>query len=178
MAKIVRFTYSLCRNQRHKFSRRLLSLFCSRKSLTTTSRTVYATQRGLFHMRSHERQWINKYSIHHFHYILFIVSSAANKGWVIWICIWYSLVACLAFSSQKPCTKYISAYSVLANRSISFRSYHFFAAGSNASCRRIQKEFSPFRDVTNFPSHEYTKKTIHRKSHASITAANWTNICL
>jgi hypothetical protein len=139
MAKIVRFTYSLCRNQRHKFSRRLLSLFCSRKSLTTTSRTVYATQRGLFHMRSHERQWINKYSIHHFHYILFIVSSAANKGWVIWICIWYSLVACLAFSSQKPCTKYISAYSVLANRSISFRSYHFFAAGSMRAVGEYRK---------------------------------------
>jgi hypothetical protein len=42
--EIVRFTYSLCRNQRHNLSRRLLSLFCSHfKSLTTTSSAVYAT---------------------------------------------------------------------------------------------------------------------------------------
>jgi hypothetical protein len=104
--KIVRFTYSLCRNQRHDLSRRLLSLFCSRcKSLTISSRAVYAILREACFIRGP-------------HYILFIVSSVANKCWVIGICIWYSLVACLAFPSQKPYTKCISAYSVLANRSI------------------------------------------------------------
>jgi hypothetical protein len=130
------------------------------KSPPTTSHAVYATMRETFSIPGpmSVSEWISKCSMHHFHYILSIVSSAVNTGWVIWICIWYSLVACLAFPSQKPCTKYISAYSVLANHSISFRSYHFFAAGSNASCRRIQKEFSPFRDVMNFPSHEYTEK--------------------